>query len=140
MQFCLLKKLPGYQNVMMCEECFKAAPEKLLETIEEANEESLNDSEREDVLNKIDKAIESSEPLPIEEVTHNPYFTRNVVSSISQNGQQEATLDVLDSYGPSPAQYFSLLMETSFYDIPGRAPRWATHSGDYHGRLYKTSS
>jgi len=40
----------------------------------------------------------------------------------------------LPSYGPSPDQTFSLGIPATFFDIPGRAPRWGTHSShDYRG-------
>ncbi|KAJ9075816.1 hypothetical protein DSO57_1032052 [Entomophthora muscae] len=41
---------------------------------------------------------------------------------------------MLDTYAPTEAHWFSLLVLSSYYDIPGRAPRWGSHSGsDYHG-------
>ncbi|KAJ1676849.1 hypothetical protein EV182_007384, partial [Spiromyces aspiralis] len=43
-------------------------------------------------------------------------------------------LGALDSYAPTENILFTLPHRTTYYDIPGRAPRWASHSGtDYHG-------
>ncbi|ORX49517.1 hypothetical protein DM01DRAFT_1409486 [Hesseltinella vesiculosa] len=68
----------------------------------------------------------------IDDYTHKPYLTRDALSatkfSDSMTGPRLAT------YEPQPSQYFSLLFDSTYYDIPGRAPRWASHSGtDYHG-------
>ncbi|KAJ3182437.1 hypothetical protein HDU87_008601 [Geranomyces variabilis] len=43
-------------------------------------------------------------------------------------------LTVLNSYEPEESHLYSLGHDSSFFDIPSRAPRWAVHSGsDYHG-------
>lgn len=65
----------------------------------------------------------------IEDYSHKPYFTREVLSFT-----KSSTGTRLKSYEPQPNQLFSLTFESTYFDIPGRAPRWATHSGtDYHG-------
>ncbi|KAF9366185.1 hypothetical protein BGX34_005534 [Mortierella sp. NVP85] len=68
-----------------------------------------------------------------EDYSHTPYLTRTAVSADRfDNSSSQAVY--LDSYGPAENQLFSLPFDTTYYDIPGRAPRWATHSGtDYHG-------
>lgn len=67
----------------------------------------------------------------VEEYSHKPYFTRDTLSmNKSLIGSR------LTSYGPQSNQLFSLTFDSTYFDIPGRAPRWATHSGtDYHGKL-----
>lgn len=73
----------------------------------------------------------------IDDYTHKPYLTRDAlsVSKFSREGQSLR----LSSYEPQPHQLFSLVFDSTYYDIPGRAPRWATHSGtDYHGKGYKS--
>lgn len=81
-------------------------------------------------------AVDSDKPhqylASIDEYTHKPYLTRDALSatkfSDSLTGVRLAT------YEPQPNQLFSLIFNSTYYDIPGRAPRWASHSGtDYHG-------
>lgn len=69
----------------------------------------------------------------VDDYTHKPYLTRDALSMAkfgdSMTGVRLAT------YEPQPTQYFSLIFASTYYDIPGRAPRWASHSGtDYHGK------
>lgn len=65
----------------------------------------------------------------IEDYSHKPYFTRDTLSFT-----EPLIGPRLASYEPKPNQLFSLTFESTYFDIPGRAPRWATHSGtDYHG-------
>lgn len=68
----------------------------------------------------------------IEDYSHKPYFTRDTISmNKSLIGPR------LTSYGPQSNQLFSLTFDSTYFDIPGKAPRWATHSGtDYHGKLH----
>lgn len=71
----------------------------------------------------------------IEDYSHKPYFTREALSSTKFS--DTSTGRRLESYEPQPNQYFSLTFDSSYFDIPGRAPRWATHSGtDYHGKFF----
>ncbi|KAI8366507.1 hypothetical protein EDC96DRAFT_442841 [Choanephora cucurbitarum] len=68
----------------------------------------------------------------IDDYSHKPYFTRDTLSltKFSQN----STGPRLSTYEPQPHQMFSLTFDSTYFDIPGRAPRWASHSGtDYHG-------
>jgi len=40
----------------------------------------------------------------------------------------------LPTYAPQQDQLYSLNIKTTFFDVPGRAPRWASHSSsDYSG-------
>ncbi|KAI9313150.1 hypothetical protein BX666DRAFT_1980104 [Dichotomocladium elegans] len=67
----------------------------------------------------------------IEDYTHKPYLTRDALSVAKFTN---TTGIRLSSYEPQSHQLFSLIFDSTYYDIPGRAPRWATHSGtDYHG-------
>jgi hypothetical protein len=69
----------------------------------------------------------------IEDYSHKPYLTRDALSSIKFS--EAVTGSRLASYEPQPNQLFSLTFDSTYFDIPGRAPRWATHSGtDYHGK------
>lgn len=97
-----------------------------------------------------------------EDYSHSPYLTRTAVSAVRFDHLSSQAV-YLDSYGPAENQLYSLPIDTTYYDIPGRAPRcksascimqkvpadslvsqqfitlsyfWtgATHSGtDYHG-------
>ncbi|KAI9027869.1 hypothetical protein DFJ74DRAFT_505989 [Hyaloraphidium curvatum] len=45
-----------------------------------------------------------------------------------------ARTSMLKSYAPADDQLYSLFYDSTFYDIEDRAPRWASHSGAYHGQ------
>ncbi|KAF9966016.1 hypothetical protein BGZ70_003527 [Mortierella alpina] len=133
----------GYNGVLMCEDCFLAGP--------------VNDTPMQPPIALEDlPATPSSDPLTLalpavapihdtnargvgryatsaEDYSHSPYLTRTAVSAVRfDNSSSQAVY--LDSYGPAENQLYSLPIDTTYYDIPGRAPRWATHSGtDYHG-------
>ncbi|KAG9287994.1 hypothetical protein G9A89_017589 [Geosiphon pyriformis] len=103
----------GYNGVLMCEDCFELA--------------LVNNPTDESQFGK-EKYVAS-----IEDYTHTPYLTRTSVSGVKFDYSQSQAL-YLDSYEPAENQLFSLPFDSSYFDIPGRAPRWATHSGtDYHG-------
>ncbi|KAI8908265.1 hypothetical protein DFJ77DRAFT_170976 [Powellomyces hirtus] len=94
------------------------------------------------------------DPLSLERVyktdigaySHEWYLTRRVVEKAGQdflsdprNGplqqqQQQSDRGILSSYAPADDHLFTMGFDTTYYDIPSRAPRWAAHSGgDYHG-------
>ncbi|KAG0301664.1 hypothetical protein BGZ98_008149 [Dissophora globulifera] len=130
----------GYNGVLMCENCFSAGP---------VNEGPLQPSSGLDsiteapILDQLSHAIlvpgESNDravgnyATSAEDYSHSPYLTRTAVSAVRFDSSSSQAV-YLDSYGPAENQLFSLPIDTTYYDIPGRAPRWATHSGtDYHG-------
>ncbi|CAG8460640.1 4209_t:CDS:10, partial [Ambispora leptoticha] len=103
----------GYNGVLMCEDCFELA------LVNNPTDESQFGQEK--------------YAASIEDYTHTPYLTRTSVSAVKFDSSQSQAL-YLDSYEPAENQLFSLPFDSSYFDIPGRAPRWATHSGtDYHG-------
>ncbi|CAG8488341.1 2903_t:CDS:10 [Ambispora gerdemannii] len=103
----------GYNGVLMCEDCFELA------LVNNPTDESQFGQEK--------------YAASIEDYTHTPYLTRTSVSATKFDSSQSQAL-YLDSYEPAENQLFSLPFDSSYFDIPGRAPRWATHSGtDYHG-------
>ncbi|KAI8929619.1 hypothetical protein BC831DRAFT_275831 [Entophlyctis helioformis] len=65
------------------------------------------------------------------------YMTRKAARRPAEEeamGTAAMTPTFLSTYAPQDDQLFSLFMDSTYYDVPGRAPRWATHSGsDYHG-------
>ncbi|OMJ16376.1 hypothetical protein AYI70_g6641, partial [Smittium culicis] len=90
----------------------------------------------------------------VEDYSHTPYFTRdNCLTSIKPNyssiGEKKMKnslnnrhsflspvppISNLSSYGPTRSTLWSLPVYSTYFNISGRAPRWATHSGtDYHG-------
>ncbi|KAF9567079.1 hypothetical protein EC968_003513 [Mortierella alpina] len=129
----------GYNGVLMCEDCFLAGP---------VNETPMQPPIALDDL----PATSASDPLGLslptydtndrgvgryatsaEDYSHSPYLTRTAVSAVRFDHLSSQAV-YLDSYGPAENQLYSLPIDTTYYDIPGRAPRWATHSGtDYHG-------
>jgi DNA modification methylase len=70
-------------------------------------------------------------PSEIGDYAHQQYLTRALVSNF--NHTPSVSLKKI-SHLPSDEYLYTLMINTSFFDIPSRAPRWATHSGqDYHG-------
>lgn len=126
----------GYDGgVIMCNPCFELA--LLIDNDGRPGEENMplvidnTTIEFDKQQNQQHKYVAS-----IEDYSHKPYLTRDTLSatkfSDSSTGQR------LASYEPQPNQLFSLTFDSTYFDIPGRAPRWATHSGtDYHGRIQK---
>ncbi|CAG8583226.1 2946_t:CDS:10 [Paraglomus brasilianum] len=102
----------GYEGVLMCEDCFEVA--------------LVNNSAS-------DSHLGAEYVTSFEDYIHAPYLTRtSVAASKFDNSISQARY--LDNYEPLENQLFSLPFDSSYFDIPGRAPRWATHSGtDYHG-------
>ncbi|CAB5184504.1 uncharacterized protein OCT59_029662 [Rhizophagus irregularis] len=102
----------GYNGVLMCEDCFELVL---------VNNNTGEPQEK-------DKLLVTSE-----DYSYQPYLTRNFCSD-KKFDDFESQAMYLDSYEPVENQLFSLSFDSSYFDIPGRAPRWATHSGtDYHG-------
>ncbi|KAF9204068.1 hypothetical protein BGZ49_005735, partial [Haplosporangium sp. Z 27] len=133
----------GYNGVLMCEDCFLAGPLNEVPMqppicIEDVTGASSLDqvapgllspaSSSEGVNRGVGKYATSAE-----DYSHSPYLTRTAVSSVRFDHSSSQAV-YLDSYEPAENQLYSLPIDTTYYDIPGRAPRWATHSGtDYHG-------
>ncbi|KAG0380566.1 hypothetical protein BGX24_007253 [Mortierella sp. AD032] len=134
----------GYNGVLMCEDCFLAGPVNDIPMQPPMDLETLPDSA--DGVGSV--PLSSASMLVVEDAynrgvgtyatsaedySHSPYLTRTAVSAVRFDHSSSQAV-YLDSYGPAENQLFSLPIDTTYYDIPGRAPRWATHSGtDYHG-------
>ncbi|OLY81951.1 hypothetical protein AYI68_g3935 [Smittium mucronatum] len=90
----------------------------------------------------------------VEDYLHKTYFTRDscLISfkpsmefGIGNNGRNilnnrpsflspTKPVTLLSSYGPTKSTLWSLPVVSTYFNVSGRAPRWATHSGtDYHG-------
>lgn len=59
---------------------------------------------------------------PVEDYVHTPYLTRRMVASTKLEDHELGSLELV-SYGPQNHQLFSLPFLTTYFDIPGRAPR-----------------
>jgi hypothetical protein len=131
----------GYDGgVLMCVTCYDLA----LLVDNDGRPSDQNDNDQRNNLDSTDPhdswTVDSEQPhqylASIDEYSHKPYLTRDALSatkfSDSLTGVRLAT------YEPQPNQLFSLIFDSTYYDIPGRAPRWASHSGtDYHGNENK---
>ncbi|KAF9351889.1 hypothetical protein BGX26_010172, partial [Mortierella sp. AD094] len=132
----------GYNGVLMCEDCFLAGPLNEVpmqppiciedvtggEQIQDQIAPGLLQPAAEGMNRGVGKYATSAE-----DYSHSPYLTRTAVSAVRFDHSSSQAV-YLDSYGPAENQLYSLPIDTTYYDIPGRAPRWATHSGtDYHG-------
>lgn len=131
----------GYNGVLMCEDCFLAGPVNDIPMQPPMDIETLADGVGSVPLASVSMLAAQEEysrgvgtyATSAEDYSHSPYLTRTAVSSVRFDHSSSQAV-YLDSYGPAENQLFSLPIDTTYYDIPGRAPRWATHSGtDYHG-------
>ncbi|KAI9498996.1 hypothetical protein BDB00DRAFT_753869 [Zychaea mexicana] len=127
----------GYDGgVIMCRPCFEVA--LLVDNNDgSGNNNSNNSNNSDDPTTFPDDDYDAcgdggdTYVTLIENYTHKPYLTRDALSSTKFT----ATAGIrLATYEPQPHQLFSLVFDSTYFDIPGRAPRWASHSGtDYHG-------
>ncbi|KAI9306841.1 hypothetical protein BJ944DRAFT_238379 [Cunninghamella echinulata] len=120
-------------GVLMCVQCYNLA--LLVDNDGRASTSVDDDDTREE--NDMAPVIFNNEQkhtyvTSIDEYTHKPYLTRDALSSTKFS--DTLTGPRLATYEPQPTQIFSLIFDSTYFDIPGRAPRWASHSGtDYHG-------
>ncbi|KAI8320186.1 hypothetical protein GQ54DRAFT_334987 [Martensiomyces pterosporus] len=144
----------GYGGVVMCEPCFKAA--HTLDGTRLKNDSGLASLCDQDIIdddgdtsgqmevvalnpfgNSAAAIPDSQHSALVEDYTQNVYFTRETCVASNRIGAPAASqqpLGQLSSYGPTDSMLFTLIVDSSYFDIPGRAPRWGSHSGtDYHG-------
>ncbi|KAJ2781859.1 hypothetical protein H4R18_002622 [Coemansia javaensis] len=126
----------GYGGVVMCERCFDTSQGHQMAS-GPVREELIDDgSEQLEVvaLNPFGRSLPGA---LVEDYTQGTYFTRDACAAPARMGDAPASrqpLGELASYGPTDTMLFTLAVDSTYYDIPGRAPRWASHSGtDYHG-------
>ncbi|KAF9114859.1 hypothetical protein BGX27_009607 [Mortierella sp. AM989] len=130
----------GYNGVLMCEDCFLAGPLNEVPMqppllIEDVSGEQGQEQLAPGLLPLVEGMNRGvgKYATSAEDYSHSPYLTRTAVSAVRFDHSSSQAV-YLDSYGPAENQLYSLPIDTTYYDIPGRAPRWATHSGtDYHG-------
>ncbi|KAI9294500.1 hypothetical protein K502DRAFT_365787 [Neoconidiobolus thromboides FSU 785] len=113
----------SYYGVLLCHQCFSSGEKGKL------RKKRLSKKSK----GKQDKKQSNQYNTNTEEYTHLPYNTRTMYDHYHlplDNNQAK----LLDSYGPKENQSYSLNLYSTYLDIPGRAPRWASHSAsDYHG-------
>ncbi|KAJ2710681.1 hypothetical protein H4R19_003630, partial [Coemansia spiralis] len=148
----------GYGGVVMCERCFGVAnghhgagggvgggqagtvfAQDILSNDNDDNPDQLEVV----ALNPFGSALvagsdsQKQQGAQIEDYTQGIYFTREACVASSRIGNapvSQQPLGELSSYGPTDSMLFTLIVDSTYYDIPGRAPRWGSHSGtDYHG-------
>lgn len=86
----------------MCEDCFELV--------------LVNNTSGDSVL-EANKLMVTSE-----DYSYRPYLTRNSCSDEKFDSSESQALH-LDTYEPAENQLFSLPFDSSYFDIPGRAPR-----------------
>ncbi|KAJ1955512.1 hypothetical protein EC988_001841, partial [Linderina pennispora] len=144
----------GYGGVLMCEPCFTAA--HTLRSVADGKSSGIRalddgdiiDDENDDDPGELELVAlnpfgsnnptsESQHSVLVEDYTQSIYFTREACVSSNRVGALAASqqpLGWLSSYGPTDSMLFTLIVDSTYFDIPGRAPRWGSHSGtDYHG-------
>ncbi|KAG0013046.1 hypothetical protein BGZ80_011319 [Entomortierella chlamydospora] len=130
----------GYNGVLMCEDCFLAGPLNevpmqppiCIEDVTQLQDQIASGLVQPETAGITSRGV-GKYATSAEDYSHSPYLTRTAVSSVRFDHSSSQAV-YLDSYGPAENQLYSLPIDTTYYDIPGRAPRWATHSGtDYHG-------
>ncbi|KAJ2636746.1 hypothetical protein GGF40_002818 [Coemansia sp. RSA 1286] len=136
----------GYGGTVMCEDCFSAAHglggQQQQERSGLASRELLDTQDGDADADSGELEVVALNPFgsltaPLaEEYSQRIYFTRDTcaAASTAQTAPSHQPLGQLQSYGPTDSMLFTLIVDSSYFDIPGRAPRWASHSGtDYHG-------
>ncbi|KAG9061064.1 hypothetical protein KI688_007693 [Linnemannia hyalina] len=120
----------GYNGVLMCEDCFMAGPVNDIPMQPPMDIETLPDGVGSVPLSSVSVLAAQEEysrgvgtyATSAEDYSHSPYLTRTAVSSVRFDHSSSQAV-YLDSYGPAENQLFSLPIDTTYYDIPGRAPR-----------------
>ncbi|KAJ2252969.1 hypothetical protein EV176_007498, partial [Coemansia sp. RSA 451] len=147
----------GYGGVVMCETCFNAAHslqggshDKQAPTGTMYGQDLFADDNDDSgqlevvALNPFGSSLVADmEPqrqqqgASVEDYTQSIYFTRETCIASNRIGVPSVSqqpLGQLSSYGPTDSMLFTLPVDSTYFDIPGRAPRWGSHSGtDYHG-------
>ncbi|KAI8591051.1 hypothetical protein BDZ88DRAFT_450731 [Geranomyces variabilis] len=149
----------GYKNMPMCRPCFAAASTAMLLPSADPATPSFaraTDTKTTESMPEAEQcATTAAYEANLGEYAHEWYWTRGSargkgefpqdmpatgdgsLTTITQFGmpnQPAQPLPILSSYEPEESHLYSLGHDSSFFDIPSRAPRWAVHSGsDYHG-------
>ncbi|KAJ1656077.1 hypothetical protein IWQ61_004288 [Dispira simplex] len=133
----------GFGGMLVCKDCYELTLSQLkpgaLTTPNErglVSSAGLSENTNGEVLEPglvQDEALLMQYSAHIEDYSFATYLTRGSLLE-STGSHYLSEVKELDSLGPTKEQEFSLVTDSTYYDILGRAPRWATHSGtDYHG-------
>ncbi|KAG0203335.1 hypothetical protein BGX28_004364 [Mortierella sp. GBA30] len=122
----------GYNGVLMCEDCFLAGPINDIPMQPPMGVDELPGTPSSDQLASAlpaSAAVSDGNDRSVgryatsaEDYSHSPYLTRTAVSAVRFDHSSSQAV-YLDSYGPAENQLYSLPIDTTYYDIPGRAPR-----------------
>ncbi|KAJ1797230.1 hypothetical protein LPJ59_003269 [Coemansia sp. RSA 2399] len=143
----------GYGGVVMCEGCFNTA-----NSLNDGENDSQLTAKRlyqqgdlyaDDADGSVQLEVVALNPFGggtnvqpqggalVEDYAQNIYFTRETCVASNRVGLppvSQQPMGQLGSYGPTDSMLFTLKVDSTYFDIPGRAPRWGSHSGtDYHG-------
>ncbi|KAJ2486439.1 hypothetical protein EV174_001104 [Coemansia sp. RSA 2320] len=136
----------GYGGVIMCDACFAAAhslhdrdlfADDAAAEVEVVALNPFGLGQREAALvHELKDHDLRDQPSRVEDYAHSAYFTRDACAAPARAAAppSQQPLGQLASYAPTDSMLFTLIVDSTYFDIPGRAPRWASHSGtDYHG-------
>ncbi|KAJ3321704.1 Kinesin-like protein kif3b [Boothiomyces sp. JEL0866] len=123
------KKKDGNNGLLICEGCYQLSPNSL----NLGGPTSNANQPLKTIVNQDSTSVVYS--CDFENYKHEYYSTRRVKSSeIEDSAVTIVPPTYYTNYKPADDHLFSMIIDCTFYDIPSRAPRWATHSGsDYHG-------
>ncbi|KAI1318914.1 hypothetical protein EDD11_005548 [Mortierella claussenii] len=113
-----------YNGVLMCEDCFMAGPLNEASVLPSScadNDAIIDPDSPILVLDDAQRGV-GAYATSVEDYFHTPYLTRTAVSAVRFDHSSSQAV-YLDSYAPSESQLYSLPIDTTYYDIPGRAPR-----------------
>ncbi|KAJ1969137.1 hypothetical protein H4R35_006223 [Dimargaris xerosporica] len=134
----------GLGGMLMCHACYQTSlaqldPSQVVSASGDPSQLEASNSADPTALSQGTSALLQEGTLlteysaPIEDYNFAKYLTRNSCLSTATDPAVSEVRE-LQSLGPAPHHLFSLAVDSSYYDILGKAPRWATHSGsDYHG-------
>eukprot|EP01135_Chromosphaera_perkinsii_P008382 Nk52_evm7s1315 gene=Nk52_evmTU7s1315 len=106
-------------------------PKKGLQGFQKDEDEDISECNRMDSHMSLDSNAKDHQPsIPPEESQCQETYSKS-----EEPLPRSFNLKPLDSYEPTAEQMYSTVFSGTYFDIPGRAPRWATHHGatDYQG-------
>jgi hypothetical protein len=118
-----------FHGVLVCERCFASSSgvsstnynkQEITEqmAIEADDERSASETRK-----SLATTVNSEDYVgDVDDYMHNPYLTRRCYTD-GRFEETRSNAQYLDSYGPEEHQMYSLPHDSTYYDIPGRAPR-----------------
>jgi hypothetical protein len=96
----------------MCESCFQLSPAHV----------AISENPQSGLIADSEHGSQQYN-APIEDYVHTHYLTRTTFSENKFTIPTITEVPFLSSYSPLPHQLYSLDIDSTYYDIPGRAPR-----------------